>query len=495
MTGAAAVSDEELGRQALAGDRDAFAELFGRHEAGLFNVAHRLTGNRDDAADITQEAFLRVFARLDDLAGREVNLAAYLHRTARNLVYDRSAQRVREAPTGEMEWTAGADEALEADPHLSTLVSAQGRDVQAANARLPERHRLVLALRELEDMGYDDIGRVLDITPGAVAQLLSRARMALRRELRLQQVDLERMDPACRARMGEIGALIDGELDADRALVLADHLAACDACRAARASFEDARVTYRAWLPLPILGLGDATARAAEGRDLVRFSDGAAGRGGAGRGGRGGGGERAGGGAGGPLGGRRRAVAAAAGGLLALLLLVGVPTLVATRSGSGDPPPPRASPAVAPAAATTGEGAPAAAPAATTVPSTAGTTVAPPTPAPPPAPAGAPAPGGAAAALAPAPAPGTTARARVRTSAPVRRAPAAPAGGAATEPPPPAPAEPPPPATTEPPPTAAPPTPDPPTTPTRPIRPRPPVFTGPFPTIIEPPPPPPPVIE
>ena len=63
------VTDEQLGRRALSGDREAFGELFGRHESGLYNVSYRLTGSREDAADITQEAFLRVFARLDDLGG------------------------------------------------------------------------------------------------------------------------------------------------------------------------------------------------------------------------------------------------------------------------------------------------------------------------------------------------------------------------------------------------------------------------------------------
>ena len=268
------LTDEQLGREALRGDRDAFTELFARHESGLYNVAYRLTGDREDAADITQEAFLRVFARLDDLAGREVNLPAYLHRTARNLVYDRSAQRRRETPVEEMAGTAGADETMDADPQLTAIVGAQGSEVRAANARLPERHRLVLALRELEDMSYEDIGVVLDVTPGAVAQLLGRARMALRRELRLQQVDLERMDPGCRSRLGDIGALIDGELNPDRAQVLTAHLEACPACQASRAAFEEARVTYRAWLPLPLLlGLGAETARAAEARGLVRFGD------------------------------------------------------------------------------------------------------------------------------------------------------------------------------------------------------------------------------
>ena len=93
--------------------------------------------------------------------------------------YDRSSSAVRaRRRSEEIAGAAGADETMEADPQLTALVSAQGGDVRAANARLPERHRLVLALRELEDMSYEDIGRVLDITPGAVAQLLGRARMA-----------------------------------------------------------------------------------------------------------------------------------------------------------------------------------------------------------------------------------------------------------------------------------------------------------------------------
>ncbi|MGE0027895.1 MAG: sigma-70 family RNA polymerase sigma factor [Thermoleophilia bacterium] len=352
------LTDEQLGRAALAGDREAFAELFGRHERGLYNVAFRLTGDREDAADITQEAFLRVFARIGDLAGREVNLPAYLHRTARNLVYDRSARRARETPVDELVGAAGADESMDADPQLTAVVGAQGDEVRAANARLPERHRLVLALRELEDMSYGDIGRVLDVTPGAVAQLLARARMALRRELRLEQVDAGALDPACRARLGDIGALIDGELDPDRAQVLTAHMATCAACQSSRAAFEDARVTYRAWLPLPVLlGLGAETARAAEARGLVRFRDGdgreagALGRGAAG---------------GGLLAGRRRVAAAA----VALLLIVGVSTVVGVRSTGGDPAPsspvPEADAEPAPTAST--GAAAGTAPAATTAP-------------------------------------------------------------------------------------------------------------------------------
>ena len=179
------LTDDQLAQRALDGDREAFIELFGRYESGLYNVTLRLTGSREDAADITQEAFLRVFARLDDLRGRDVALGPYLHRTARNLVYDHGARRGREVPRADIARAAGPDPGLAADPELSALVAAQGEDVRAANARLPERQRLVLALRELEGMSYAEIGAVLDITEGAVAQLLARARFGLRRELRL----------------------------------------------------------------------------------------------------------------------------------------------------------------------------------------------------------------------------------------------------------------------------------------------------------------------
>ena len=486
-------TDEQLGRAALAGDRDAFAELFGRHEGGLYNVAFRLTGDREDAADITQEAFLRVFARLDDLAGREVNLAAYLHRTARNLVYDRSALRAREAPTDEVERVAGADTAMEADPELATLVGAQGDDVQAANARLPERHRLVLALRELEDMSYDDIGRVLDVTPGAVAQLLARARVALRRELRLEQVAGGALGPSCRARLGDIGALIDGELDPDRAQVLSAHMASCEACRAARAAFDDARVTYRAWLPLPIIGLGAGTARAAEDLGLVRFADPGGAGGGDGTDGPAGDGAEA--APGGPRGAgdgglrrrRRRRAAVAGGALLALLLLIGVPTLVAVRSGGGEEAP-AAAPATAPAT-TAAAAAPATTagatsrPATTAAPSTATAAAAPPPPA-------APAPPNAAAAER-----ATTAgaaQARRAPDRPVVRPPAgttAPATSVVTAPPPPPPVT-----TTGPPIVTDPPPPGGPGGSTNPTPPRPPVVT--IPPVIRQPPrptPPPPI--
>src|SRR3990172_8390073 len=89
-SGIARAREQRLGSRAIAGDREAFGKLFSLHERGLYNLSYRLSGNREDAADLTQEAFLKVFAQLPRLQGRDVNLAAYLYRTARNLAYDRS---------------------------------------------------------------------------------------------------------------------------------------------------------------------------------------------------------------------------------------------------------------------------------------------------------------------------------------------------------------------------------------------------------------------
>ena len=87
---------------------------------------------------------------------------------------------------------------IEDDPERSTLLHRQQDEVRIANARLPPRQRMVLALRELEDSSYAEIGELVGITENAVAQLIFRARESLRTELRLVQVDPERIPEPCR---------------------------------------------------------------------------------------------------------------------------------------------------------------------------------------------------------------------------------------------------------------------------------------------------------
>ena len=72
----------------------------------------------------------------------------------------------------------------EEDPDRRLLLSAQQEEIREANGRLPERQREALALRELEDLSYDEIAAVMEMNRNSVAQLISRARINLRDELR-----------------------------------------------------------------------------------------------------------------------------------------------------------------------------------------------------------------------------------------------------------------------------------------------------------------------
>ncbi len=194
MTTAVTTDEAALAHAAAAGDGQAFATLYERYEGRAFNLALRITGSREDAADATQDAFLNVMRRLPDMAGRELNFGSYLFTAARNACYDLIAKRRRADPTDEIPETAapmaggggfGFDPGdPDDDPERGRLLDAQQEEIRAANERLPERHREVLALYELEEMSYDDIAEIMDMNRNSVAQLISRARIKLRDELR-----------------------------------------------------------------------------------------------------------------------------------------------------------------------------------------------------------------------------------------------------------------------------------------------------------------------
>ena len=153
--GLASAADSELAAAAIAGDGTAFATLYDRHERRAFNLAYRITGSRDDAADATQEAFLKMLARLPRLKDRELDFGSYLLTAVRHASYDVMARGGRAAPTGELPESArpvGAAAAPppEEEPDRNVLLAASQEEIRAANAALAPRQREALALRELE---------------------------------------------------------------------------------------------------------------------------------------------------------------------------------------------------------------------------------------------------------------------------------------------------------------------------------------------------------
>ena len=259
------LQDEALARRAATGDAAAFGTLYDRYERRAYNLCHRITGSPDDAADATQETFLKVLERLPQLEGRELNFAAYVMTTARHASYDAIERRKRAAPTDEIPDSAvplggGEDADL---PERAALRVAHQEQIRRANESLPARQREVLALRELGELSYGEVAQIMGMNQNSVAQLISRARINLRDGLRQTALgSVASASPQCDRALPLLALHQDGRLEDPW---LADHLIDCGACRVRLGAMEEAAVAYRQWLLLvPALWLRESTAEAAE---------------------------------------------------------------------------------------------------------------------------------------------------------------------------------------------------------------------------------------
>jgi RNA polymerase sigma-70 factor (ECF subfamily) len=176
-------ADDALIRRAGSGDKIAFAVLLQRHLPRATAVAQRIVGNRSDAEEIVQEAFLRFWQKApewrpaNDRPDR-AQFGTWLYRVVVNLCLDR---RRRPQPV-DLE-VAGEIPDGGADGFAETLRGETSRRVAAAMAALPERQRAALALCYYEEMGNVEAAAVLEISIGALESLLVRARRTLREML------------------------------------------------------------------------------------------------------------------------------------------------------------------------------------------------------------------------------------------------------------------------------------------------------------------------
>ena len=303
------IADEaRLAQRAAQGDGAAFATLYDRYEQRIFTFCQRITGSAEDAADATQEAFVAVLERLPKLTERDLNFAAYLFTTARHSAYRIIDKRKKAEPTDELpERGASSGGGFDFDPgdpdddpERKQLAAGQQEEIRSAHSRLPERQREVLVLREVEEMSYDEIADVMEMNRNSVAQLISRARINLRGELRGEALaSIAVTSPECEKALPLIAMRDDNQLDDPLdAAWLEQHLGTCDTCRASVEAMHEAGVSYRALAPaVPFLWLRHETiAKAAErmGFDWSnvpsRSDGGSSGNGGAGGSGGGGGG-------------------------------------------------------------------------------------------------------------------------------------------------------------------------------------------------------------
>ncbi len=172
-------SDAELMVRVREGDRDAFADLVGRHKDAVVSYLTRLTGNRDRAEDLAQETFLRLFRSARDYT-EQGYLRAYLFRIATNLV--RSEER-RERRLRLLTPFLPREEHAEPAAPSGLLRRELHREVSAAVAKLPLRYRVPLVLHEIEGWSYVDIAQEIGCREGTVKSRVHRGRQQLKQKL------------------------------------------------------------------------------------------------------------------------------------------------------------------------------------------------------------------------------------------------------------------------------------------------------------------------
>lgn len=177
------VRDVDLVARCLGGDVEAFGQLVRRHQDRVFALVYRMCPHRPDAEDLAQETFLTALRRLEQFRG-DGSFGGWVTRIAANLTlsHRRRQGRVNWQPLcGQADGRSG--HASPAAPIPRDERSERSQAVLLAIEALPADARLVLILRDLEGMSYDEIARLLELKAGTVRTRLHRARNQLRQQL------------------------------------------------------------------------------------------------------------------------------------------------------------------------------------------------------------------------------------------------------------------------------------------------------------------------
>lgn len=170
--------------QVRSGDTEAFEGLILAHQKQVYNLALRMTGNEQDALDLSQEAFLRAYTSLESFRG-DSKFSVWLYRLVSNVCIDFIRSRKRR-PVVSLSYT-GDDEDMQEleipDSRFSPETEFEKNALREAVSRglelLSPEYRQILTLREINGLSYEEIGAVLDLEEGTVKSRIFRARKRL----------------------------------------------------------------------------------------------------------------------------------------------------------------------------------------------------------------------------------------------------------------------------------------------------------------------------
>src|SRR4029077_20069201 len=176
---------DELIERCLKGDQQAWEQIVRLHWRKVFNVAYKFVGKHDEAEDLTQDIFIKIFKSLDTF-DRRANFQTWLISVSRNLCIDhyRSVRKERETIDRQVD----ANELTPAAPDAGPIAALEQRDrvtlLRQALAKLPESLRTAVVLRDLQEPSYQEIADRLHMPEGTVKSRINRGRTELARQVR-----------------------------------------------------------------------------------------------------------------------------------------------------------------------------------------------------------------------------------------------------------------------------------------------------------------------
>jgi RNA polymerase sigma-70 factor, ECF subfamily len=176
-------------KQVLRGDQDAFAEVIELYKDKVFQICFRMLGNRHEAEDISQEAFIRAYVNIHTF-NQKRKFSTWLYRIATNLCIDRIRKK---KPDYYLDAEVTGTEGLT----MYSQVAAEGQlpeeeveemelqaEIQRQILKLPDKYRSVIVLKYIEELSLQEISEILDLPLGTVKTRIHRGREALRKQLR-----------------------------------------------------------------------------------------------------------------------------------------------------------------------------------------------------------------------------------------------------------------------------------------------------------------------
>jgi len=168
------------------GDVEAFEFLVNKYQKKVFNIALRMMGNHDDAGELAQEVFIKVFKSIKGFK-EESSLSTWIYRIATNVCLDEMRKRKKR-------WILSLDEEIQSEDgeiHRQVEDNAPTPDIIAENnytksvinkaiEKLPEDYRVVIVLRDLQGFSYEEISKIIDRPEGTVKSRINRARKELK---------------------------------------------------------------------------------------------------------------------------------------------------------------------------------------------------------------------------------------------------------------------------------------------------------------------------